>query len=230
MMRQGTAFTHDWIWHAIDTLAGRRGLSASGLARLAGLDPTAFNPSKRFTPEGRPRWPSTESIAKVLEATGTALDEFAMLEMSADLPAAKPPAAGAEAPGDLDAVPLLGEVRDAAVDGLAPVVSLAAARRRANSRRALSADGRFALSVADDSLEPAYSQGNTLIASVAERARCGDRVVVKPVGGLALPRLLMATTRARIELAPFRPGEGGLALERDAVDWIARIVWARHSR
>ena len=70
--------THKSIWDAIDTLAERHGLSASGLARLSGLDPTTFNPSKRFKPDGRPRWPSTESIAKILAATNTpTLDFFA---------------------------------------------------------------------------------------------------------------------------------------------------------
>ena len=58
--------THAQVWSAIDRLAARAGLSASGLARRAGLDPTTFNKSKRITPEGRARWPSTESIAKAL--------------------------------------------------------------------------------------------------------------------------------------------------------------------
>ena len=61
---------HDDIWRAIDALAAEHGLSASGLARKAGLDPTAFNPSKRIGADGRARWPSTESVAKVLAATG----------------------------------------------------------------------------------------------------------------------------------------------------------------
>jgi phage repressor protein C with HTH and peptisase S24 domain len=58
--------THAQVWSAIDRLATRAGLSASGLAKRAGLDPTTFNKSKRFTAEGRARWPSTESIAKAL--------------------------------------------------------------------------------------------------------------------------------------------------------------------
>ena len=61
---------HDDIWRALDTLAAENGLSASGLARRAGLDPTTFNPSKRRMQDGRARWPSTESVAKVLDATG----------------------------------------------------------------------------------------------------------------------------------------------------------------
>src|SRR5215211_3278915 len=70
---------HDDIWRAIDALAAEHGLSASGLARRAGLDATAFNPSKRIGGDGRARWPSTESVAKVLAATGTGMDAFASL-------------------------------------------------------------------------------------------------------------------------------------------------------
>jgi phage repressor protein C with HTH and peptisase S24 domain len=62
--------SHRTIWDGIDALARRHGLSVSALARLAGLDATAFNPSKRINKDGRERWPSTESIAKVLDATG----------------------------------------------------------------------------------------------------------------------------------------------------------------
>ena len=61
--------SHSAIWDAIDALARRHGLTTSGLAKIAGLDPTAFNPSKRVSKDGRGRWPSTESIAKILEAT-----------------------------------------------------------------------------------------------------------------------------------------------------------------
>ena len=71
--------THSQIWRAIDALAARHGMSPSGLARLAGLDPTTFNKSKRGTANGKLRWPSTESLAKVLSATGAGLDEFLAL-------------------------------------------------------------------------------------------------------------------------------------------------------
>ncbi len=63
-------FTHDEIWKAIDALAQRHGYSPSGLAKKAGLDPTTFNKSKRTSAEGKPRWPSTESISKILSVTG----------------------------------------------------------------------------------------------------------------------------------------------------------------
>lgn len=71
--------SHDRVWAAIDALAERYSLSASGLAKRAGLDSTAFNKSKRQSSDGRPRWPSTESLAKIIEATGATLNEFMAL-------------------------------------------------------------------------------------------------------------------------------------------------------
>ena len=68
--------THSQIWSAIDALAKLRNISVSALARKSGLDPTSFNPSKRLTSEGRERWPSTESIAKILKATETSVADF----------------------------------------------------------------------------------------------------------------------------------------------------------
>src|ERR1700731_4282755 len=71
--------THDQIWTALDRLAGRAGLSPSGLAKRSGLDPTTFNKSKRVTPDGRERWPSTESVSKALAATTSSIEPFVQL-------------------------------------------------------------------------------------------------------------------------------------------------------
>src|SRR5438132_2110015 len=79
MPPQAAMLTHAQVWAAIDALAERAGLSASGLAKRAGLDPTTFNKSKRVTPDGRERWPSTESVAKCLSATSTTIDQFVTL-------------------------------------------------------------------------------------------------------------------------------------------------------
>lgn len=72
-------FTHEELWSAIDMVAKRAQLTPSGLARRAGLDPTTFNKSKRFSTDGRPRWPSTESLAKILEVTAMDIVTFAQL-------------------------------------------------------------------------------------------------------------------------------------------------------
>jgi phage repressor protein C with HTH and peptisase S24 domain len=57
-------------------IASEYGFSASGLAKRSGLDPTTFNKSKRVTAEGNLRWPSTESVAKVLAATDATFNEY----------------------------------------------------------------------------------------------------------------------------------------------------------
>ena len=72
-------FTHPQVWDGIDKLAKEKGWSPSRLAREAGLDPTTFNKSKRHTNQEKPRWPSTESLAKILEATNTPLETFVEL-------------------------------------------------------------------------------------------------------------------------------------------------------
>lgn len=71
--------THEKIWLAIDRLAKLHGYSPSGLAKQAGLNPTSFNKSKRHSPDGKPRWPSTESIAKITSVTDTKMAEFISL-------------------------------------------------------------------------------------------------------------------------------------------------------
>ncbi len=82
-------FTHSDIWHGIDMLATRNGYSASGLAKKAGLDATSFNKSKRFNPDKKARWPSTESLTKILKVTDTTMADFSqMIKQGGKLPKA----------------------------------------------------------------------------------------------------------------------------------------------
>lgn len=68
--------THDDVWRAIERFATEHGMSCSGLAKCSGLDPTTFNKSKRWSKEGQPRWPSTNSISKILASTGAKIQDF----------------------------------------------------------------------------------------------------------------------------------------------------------
>jgi phage repressor protein C with HTH and peptisase S24 domain len=220
--RDGGPLTHDWIWCAIDTLARRQQLSPSALARRAGLDPTTFNRSKRFTPEGRPRWPSTESISKVLQATGTALDEFATIELGDTLGITF----DETAEGEINGVPIVGRVRDGAVDDWQPIIEPGNADTDDDSAGAIRR--RFALLVADSSLEPVYSRGNTLVVSEAAEPRSGDRVLVKPIGMPVVPRLLVSASAAKLEFSQFGAKPQLLAIRRRDINWMARIVLVRH--
>ena len=70
-------FTHKQIWAAIDAVAEARGLSVSALAKKAGLNASALNLSKRVGPDGHMRWPSTETLSRVLMAAGMDLKALA---------------------------------------------------------------------------------------------------------------------------------------------------------
>jgi phage repressor protein C with HTH and peptisase S24 domain len=205
--------THAQIWSAIDRLAERAGLSASGLAKKADLDPTTFNKSKRVTPEGRPRWPSTESVAKSLAATGTSVGTFVGLITGS---AKEPP----------QAVPLIGFAEAGAGgyfdDGGFPVGKgwEEIAFPQVNDEHA------FALEISGDSMKPAYRDGDVIIVSPAATVRRGDRVVVKTKDDEVMVKELRRKTSKSIELRSLNAEHRDRTLPMNDVLWIARIVWA----
>jgi phage repressor protein C with HTH and peptisase S24 domain len=209
-------FTHDQVWHGIDRLVRERGLSAPGLARRAGLDPTTFNPSKRVTKQSKPRWPSTESLAKILSATETSLDDFVAL--MADRP--------------LDAAPL-------ASHRLRCIGADQAARRELFDESgfptgqawdeidfpSLDDPHAYALEVRGDDFLPTYRDGDLLIVSPVAGVRRRDRVMLKTRGGAIHAGTLLRRTAQRIEIAPFAEGMESQVLPVKDVAWLARIVW-----
>jgi phage repressor protein C with HTH and peptisase S24 domain len=217
--------SHDRVWAAIDALAERYSLSASGLAKRSGLDSTAFNKSKRLSSDGRPRWPSTESLAKIMEATGASLDEFMAL---VEGPAGEKPAGRLR--GRLAAqpssVPLLGFAQAGAGgffedagfpqgQGLDLIELPAGARENA-----------YALKVQGDSMLPLYRDGDVLIVEPDAAPRKGDRVVVKTGGGEVMAKILGRRTDAAILLISLNPDHPERKLAAGEVEWMARIVWA----
>ena len=71
--------THNELWGGIRNLAESFNISCSRLATISGLDPTTFNRSKYTVKSGQPRWLSTYSISRVLDATGITLAQFAAM-------------------------------------------------------------------------------------------------------------------------------------------------------
>ncbi len=205
--------THLQIWTAIDRLAARAGLSPSGLAKRAGLDPTTFNKSKRITPDGRARWPSTESVSKSLAATGSTIDQFvALISDSAPSAAETVPLIGfAEAGGG-------GYFDDGGIptgEGWDEIPFPAIDDQRA-----------YALEISGDSMQPAYRDGTVVIVSPAATYRRGDRVVVKTKDGKIMAMELKRKTARTLELKSLNPGQADRTLAAQEVHWVARIMWA----
>ena len=203
--------SHEKVWAAIDALAARHELTASGLARRSGLDPTTFNKSKRMAGDGRKRWPSTESLSKVIEATGSSLDEFLSL------------LAGEERGGR--PIPLIGFAQ-AGAGGYFDDAGYPAGQGWDEVEFPTGTDGTFALEVSGDSMVPLYREGDVILVSRSEQVRRGDRVVVRTLEGEVMAKVLQRRTPNVVELKSINPAYEDRSFSPDEIDWIARIVWA----
>ncbi|RDI57709.1 S24 family peptidase [Microvirga subterranea] len=208
--------SHDRVWAAIDALAARHGMTASGLARKAGLDATSFNKSKRTSPEGRDRWPSTESIAKILRATGATLEDFLRL------------------------VEPSGSLRRSMIPLISMTQVAGAGKFFTDEGHPTGGPGWdeidfpdfgqekvFALEVTGDSMAPLYRDGDVLIISPTASIRKGDRVVVRTTGGEVLARELRRRSAKTLELASLIEGSEERAIPTEEISWVGRIMWAR---
>ncbi|QIJ74777.1 helix-turn-helix transcriptional regulator [Methylobacterium sp. NI91] len=207
--------SHEQIWTAIDRLAERHGFSASGLARRAGLDATSFNRSKRVGPDGRKRWPSTESIAKVLAATGASLDDFLHLVDSGQAPART-------------MVPLVG-LTQAGSGRLFTEEGIPTGGPGWDEIEFpdLGDDHAFALEVQGDSMLPLYRDGDVLIVAPNAGIRKGDRIVARLTNGEVLAKELRRRTARTIELTSLNPDHEDRMVPLADVAWMARVMWVR---
>lgn len=203
--------SHAKLWKALDNLARREGLSPSALARRAGLDATAFNPSKRFGPGDppRPRWPSTESLTAVLAATGASLAQFAALAED-DAPAV---------------IPLLG-LAQAGQDGFFDDAGLPISEGWDQTELPRLSDTLFSLRINGDSMAPLYRVGDRVIVDrAATDIRRGDRVVVRTTSGETLAKEVASLTVRQVVLASINPDYPPRTLARADIAWMARIQW-----
>lgn len=205
--------SHAQIWTAIDGLARREGISASALARRAGLDPTSFNPSKRFGPGDppRPRWPSTESLTRILRATGLSLGEFADLAR--------------DAPERSSTVPMLG-MAQAGQDGFFDDAGLPVGDGWEQTDLPRPKETLLSLRVNGDSMAPVYREGDRIIVDrEASDVRKGDRVVVRTTGGETLAKEVAGLTAKAVTLASINPAYEPRTVSRKDIIWMGRILW-----
>ena len=205
--------SHGQIWKAIDGLARREGISASALARRAGLDSTSFNPSKRFGPGDppRPRWPSTESLTRILQATGLSLGEFATLAQ--------------DAPERPSTVPMLG-MAQAGLDGFFDDAGLPIGDGWEQTELPRTKETLLSLRVTGDSMTPLYREGDRIIVDrEASDVRKGDRVVVRTTGGETLAKEVTGLTARAVTLASVNPAYEPRVVPRKDIVWMGRILW-----
>jgi len=208
--------SHQQIWGAIDALAQRQGQSPSGLARMAGLDATTFNKSKRVAASGKLRWPSTESIAKVLQSAGIALDDFLMLVARA----------GGDTRTAFRLVPLIGFAQAGAQGFFDDAGFPAGTGWEEIPFPDLTDENAYALEISGDSMLPVYRNGDLIVVSPAAQVRKGDRVVAKTTDGEVMAKVLARQTARRVEFKSLNPEFEERALELSQIAWMSRIIWA----
>lgn len=242
--------SHEAVWTAIDRLAERYKLSPSGLARRAGLDATIFNKSKRQAANGRERWPSTESIAKIIEATGSSVDEFMDLILDRDPPIGSELSTPMSSPkGNLSDDDMPGTQMQAVAAGMLPapraVPLIGFAEAGAGGYFTPSGfptghgwdevnlpggkdEGAYALEVSGNSMLPLYRNGDVLVVSATATVQHGDRVVVRTLDGEVMAKVLARKTDRFIELESLNPDFENRQFKLTEVDWMHRILWVRH--
>ena len=205
---------HDELWRAIDELAAMHRLSPSGLAKRAGLDPTTFNKSKRRTKEGKQRWPSTESVAKILNATGSSLQEFVGLIVGPN---------GARLSSSLPLYPFGEDQARIAFDRAGRPLVDAAQRFNAPG---VASPGSFAIKITGVSFQPTYRAGDVLIASPLRELEPGCRALIRTRSGPLILREVAQAKAGDVIVRPVNRNGSTESLRRGAITYAAKIVWA----
>jgi phage repressor protein C with HTH and peptisase S24 domain len=208
--------THDQVWNAIDLLAENHDLSASGLAKAAGLDPTTFNKSKRVGPDGRLRWPSTESVAKSLQATGAPLEEYTSYATRG----AKPPKYISRP------VPLIGMAQAGSKGFFDDSGFPAGSGWDEIPFPDLNDDHAYALEISGDSMLPILRDGDRVVVSPAASVRRGDRVVAKTTSGEVMAKQVGRLTSQRVELKSLNKDYDDRAFQLSELSFMHRILWS----
>lgn len=208
--------THDQVWRGIDRLALRNELSASGLAKQAGLDPTTFNKSKRITKEGKLRWPSTESLAKILDATSTTISDFVRLIEGHDLSGQNLPAPRLHyiRLSDLEA-------STATDDSGFPIGS---AWEEIDFPLVEDKNG-FIVELDQDTDEAAYRSGDMIVVSPTSGIRRNDRVLVRKRDGDMILGIMERRTAHKMSVTSFMDQSERVEMTVAEIAWMARIVW-----
>lgn len=206
--------THKQVWDGIDRLAAVHNLSASGLAKKAGLDPTTFNKSKRVTKQGKARWPSTESLSKILDATTSGMRDFVELINGDGNGAAKPASR-------LRCLSLSDVEKSHAMDSSGFPVGDS---WEEIDHPAISDEQAFAMELDRDVAPPCYRTGDIVILSPGSSIRRADRLIARHRNGELLFGILVRRTAQRVVLGDLAESTNETAYESNEISWMTRIV------
>ena len=206
---------YEQIWNAVDKLAKQNGLSPSGLAKKAGLDSTTFNKSKRVRADGKKRWPSLDSINKVLEVCNLSFEEFYKLT--------KENTASKE-------IELTNPIPYAKYSSLKKLEKIEKSIIDTSSWKKVSfpdsAENLYAIDIDVVKFAPIYRFGSVLIASKNSEIRRGDRIIIINNSGEIMINEFLKRTAGSIILADLTDSSKEQEVLIKNIKLINRIVWA----
>lgn len=203
---------YEQVWNAVDKLAKTQGLSPSGLAKKAGLDATTFNKSKRIRPDGKNRWPSLDSINKIIEVSGISFDQFYNL-MEVDNSSVK-------------FAPSIPFIKFSQL-GIKPKISKKELSTNDWSKVRFP-DGKdkiYAVDIDNDRFEPFYRFGTLVIVSKNSEIRRGDRILVIKNDGQIEIKEFVRRTSSSVEVNDIFSREEEYSISLKDIKLVNRIVW-----
>jgi phage repressor protein C with HTH and peptisase S24 domain len=205
------------VWRGIDRLADEIGVTPARLARMAGLDQAVFGPTRRLKDNGELRWPSMDSLAKVLHVADISLGDFVNY-MYGD-PASR---AGFRLP-----CLRFGAAGDEHYDGEGFPTGDAWDRIEFPD---LQDPKCFGLVLEDDRASPVYREGDLLVCAPGMSIRRGDRIVYRhgrePGGDGVSVGVLIRQTPFRVDIAAVDESRAETLAAQD-IKWMTRIAWVR---
>lgn len=203
---------YEQVWNAVDKLAKVQGLSASGLAKKAGLDATTFNKSKRIRPDGKKRWPSLDSINKIIEVSGISFEQFYNMIENETMPKFAPSIPFIKASNISEKL----EIHDKGFN----------TNNWSKVRFPDSKDNLLALDIDSDNYLPNYRSGTLLILSKNSEVRRGDRVAIFKNDGSLLIKEFIRRTSSSLEVVEIDDLQKESSIDINQVKLVNRIVWA----
>ena len=203
---------YETVWSAVDNLAESLGLTVSGLAKKSGLDSTTFNKSKRIRPDGNKRWPSLDSINKVLEYCNITFEEFYNYGNNYD------------GHSNVQTIPfarLSNCLISIMPDGNAPDTS-----QWEKMAFPIRMNGAYALEVDTTEYDPTYKKGTTILVQKNSKIRHGDRIAIFMNDGNKILAEFAFRKSQTIELHSLANHSDILSVKIDDIAFINRIAWA----
>ncbi len=207
-------FGFNEIWRCLYFLAKSKGMTPSGLAGKAGLNPTTFNKSKREGSDGRKRWPSTESLNKVLEATGVSMLDFLSLAMGKDMTSPR------------FSIPLI-KLNDADKDGVFSVLGEPLNEGEWDAIEFPGVSSKiYAIEISGDLFSPLYQDGTILISAVTKDLRKGDKIIIKLSNGSIILGELRRQSLRQLDIFSLASTGEEISLNLQEILWTSRVLWA----